>query len=570
MRRWSPYVRVRVLLASAVLLACGEDLGPRIPAAIVIVPNAPRIPSGESRQLTATVVDAAGREIDGVLVTFHSTDTTIVTVNAAGLLTAVGPLGSAIIAAAAGELTGQIEAEVVLAPSAVLVTPASLELNRGESAYLSVIVTDEDSEIVPNPVLTFQTSNPVVASVSQFGLVTTGSQLGTATITVASGERQREVTVTVAQIPTSLTLAPTNIVLAAGGTRQVAATVLDRAGTPIAGAAISWSSSDAGVVTVSSTGLVRSVGPEGSANIIAASGVLSASVGVFVGEAPAGTILATVPVDWAWGVTVTEGGRYLVATSNNRLVTGTLPDFAFPVTIPVNTTALDVVANQAATRAYVAGGSDGSTFGIGVVDLATNTMVDVLPVPQGMPLAVALSADESKVIVGTDIGFVVVNIASKTAEAATSTGPINTITRHPTQPLLYATVYGSAVLEINAQTGALSRTFAIGGAAQGNAVSPDGTRLYVADEYGGVIHVRNLETGAAEPSFTSTGGFGMAISPGGEFLYLAAGAEVRIVDRASGTLVRTVSVGGNARRIAFSSGGVAVVTNESGWVDFVD
>jgi hypothetical protein len=42
------------------------------------------------------------------------------------------------------------------------------------------------------------------------------------------------------------------------------------------------------------------------------------------------------------------------------------------------------------------------------------------------------------------------------------------------------------------------------------------------------------------------------------------------VDRASGTLVRTVSVGGNARRIAFSSGGVAVVTNESGWVDFVD
>jgi DNA-binding beta-propeller fold protein YncE/uncharacterized protein YjdB len=570
MRRWSPYVRVRVLLASAVLLACGEDLGPRIPAAIVIVPNAPRIPSGESRQLTATVVDAAGREIDGVLVTFHSTDTTIVTVNAAGLLTAVGPLGSAIIAAAAGELTGQIEAEVVLAPSAVLVTPASLELNRGESAYLSVIVTDEDSEIVPNPVLTFQTSNPLVASVDQSGLVTTGSQLGTATITVASGERQREVTVTVAQIPTSLTLAPTNIVLAAGGTRQLAATVLDRAGTPIAGAAISWSSSDADVVTVTSTGLVRSVGPEGSANIIATSGVLSASVGVFVGEAPAGTILATVPVDWAWGVTVTEGGRYLVAATDNRLVTGTLPDFAFPVTIPVNTTALDVVVNQAATRAYVAGGSNESAFGIGVVDLATNTMVDVLPVPQGVPLSVALSADESKVIVGTDIGFVVVDIASKTAEGATGTGSINTITRHPTQPLLYATVYGSAVLEIDAQTGAVSRTLPISGAPQGNAVSPDGTRLYVADEASSVIHVRNLETGAAEPSFTSTGGFGMAISPDGEFLYLAAGAELRIVDRASGTLVRTVSVGGNARRIAFSSGGVAVVTNEGGWVDFVD
>jgi uncharacterized protein YjdB len=436
MSRWSPYLRVRVLLASMVLLACGDELGPRIPAAIVIVPNAPRIPSGESRQLTATVVDAAGREIDDERVTFHSSDTTIVTINATGLLTAVGPLGSAIIAAAAGELTGQIEAQVVLAPSAILVTPASLELNRGESAYLSVIVTDEDSEIVPNPVLTFQASNPAVASVDQFGLVTTGSQLGTATITVASGERQREVTVTVAQIPTSLTVAPTNVVLAPGGTRQVTATVLDRAGEPIAGAAITWSSSDAAVVTVNSTGLVRSVGAEGSANIIASSGVLSASAGVFVGEAPAGTILATVPVNLAWGVTVTEGGRYLVAAADNRLVTGTLPDFAFPVTIPVNTTALDVVVDQAATRAYVAGGSNGSAFGIGVVDLATNTMVDVLPVPQGMPLSVALSADESKVIVGTDVGFVVVDIASKTAEGATSAGSINTITRHPTQPLL--------------------------------------------------------------------------------------------------------------------------------------
>ena len=36
---------------------------------------------------------------------------------------------------------------------------------------------------------------------------------------------------------------------------------------------------------------------------------------------------------------------------------------------------------------------------------------------------------------------------------------------------------------------------------QSIAVSPDGTRLYVADEWNGVIHVVNLEIGAAAPSF---------------------------------------------------------------------
>ncbi|MGH7580481.1 MAG: YncE family protein, partial [Gemmatimonadales bacterium] len=181
-----------------------------------------------------------------------------------------------------------------------------------------------------------------------------------------------------------------------------------------------------------------------------------------------------------------------------------------------------------------------------------------------------LSADESKVIVGTGEGYQVVDIASKTILGGQVVGSINAITRHPTQPLLYATVTGSSVLEIDAVTGDLERTFPLVGGVQGNAVSPDGALLYVADEAATSVHVVNLATGVEEPSIGGVGGFGLAISPDGAQLYLAKWDQVYIVDRATGALLRTVSVNGSARRIAFASNGVAVVTNESGWVDFIE
>lgn len=573
MRSWTPSARVPVLLASVFLHACGgeDDLGPRVPASIVIVPNEPRIPSGQTRQLTATVVDAAGRAIDGEPVTFDSRHPDIVTVTGTGLLTAVGPLGTATITAASGELTGTITAEVVLPPSAVLVEPASLTLPRGNVAQLFVTVTDEDSEPVANPALEFTISDPDIATVDAGGFVSAGPDLGQATITVSSGSLSRQVPITVTATPTSMEISPTSLVLARGASFPFTATVRDQVGLPITGLPVLWSSSNEAILVVSASGVVQSVAGDGTAVLTASHGALSVTADVFIGEAPPGTIIATVQLPGAWGVTTTAAGGYFVTTLDGNLARGSLPAMALPTVIPVHAQATDVVINQAGTTAYVAGAilEDGGPMGVGVVDLAANELVDVLPVTQIQPLALALSADESKVIVGTGEGFQVVDIASKTILGGQVTGLINAITRHPTQPLLYATVTGNAVLEIDAVTGAIARTFPLVGAVQGNAVSPDGARLYVADEGHLVVHVVNLATGLEEPSIASAGGFGLAISPDGAHLYLALSNEIRIVDRATGVLLRTVSVNGSPRRIAFLSNGVAVVTNESGWVDFV-
>ena len=71
-------------LAATLLLACGEDLGPRVPAAIVVTPDAPQVALAETLRLSATVVDAAGGRIDGQAVTFRSSDETVLTVDDTG------------------------------------------------------------------------------------------------------------------------------------------------------------------------------------------------------------------------------------------------------------------------------------------------------------------------------------------------------------------------------------------------------------------------------------------------------------------------------------------------------
>jgi YVTN family beta-propeller protein len=45
--------------------------------------------------------------------------------------------------------------------------------------------------------------------------------------------------------------------------------------------------------------------------------------------------------------------------------------------------------------------------------------------------------------------------------------------------------------------------------------------------------------------------------------------EVKVIDRATHTVTRTLYVAGTPRRIAFTSDGTAVVANEQGYVTFV-
>lgn len=188
-------LRSLILLAPVLLVAC-DDQGPGTPADIVITPNMPRVPLGGTRQLTATVVDADGHAVEGDPVTFESAEPAVVTVSDGGLLTSVGSLDTVTITATSGDLSAEVNAEVVPPPSSLAVSPSSLRLKVGDVAQLYMIVTDEHGDPVPDAEFVLETDNPAVASVLVGGFVM-GQQSGLATVYVISGEYRRDVAVTV-------------------------------------------------------------------------------------------------------------------------------------------------------------------------------------------------------------------------------------------------------------------------------------------------------------------------------------------------------------------------------------
>lgn len=555
-------------------LGPGDEPGPRIPANIVVVPNEPRVPLGQTKQLTATVVDATGRAIEDQPLSFVSSDTAIMTVSASGLLTAGGTLGSTRITAASGEITASVTAQAVLPPTAIVVQPTELMLQPTQSGQLWVTVTNELSEPITATV-TFRSTNTAAATVDAFGYVT-AHQKGAAAIVISSPDRADvEVPVVVDQVPTTIEVTPTSVVVQPGGVQPLTVRVLDAFGIPIPNPVVNFASDAPAVASVSSGGLVRGE-VEGSAVITVTSGSLSTTVGVFVGTAPPGVILQTVPLDGGpWGVRV-RGDRYFVAGIGGRLHGGQGTGFAFPLHVTIGGLTLDVDVDGAGTRAYVAAGLDPlGVEGIAVVDLGTGAVLDVLTgAGTGTMYAVALAPDESHLFVGTGAGVERINLATGAAAALPGVmASVTTFSRHPTQPRLYGNMGYTSVVEIDAENGDVLRTFSlpagVTGTIQSTVVSQDGTRLYAAIE-GGDLVSWDLATGDPGPRLQNGGGFGLALSPDNEILYVARGSEVLLVDRASLVLLGTAAVGGFTRRIGMRSDGVALAANDHGWVDFIE
>lgn len=275
-------------LALAGMAGCGgsEPQEPRrVPASIAIAPETPTVPQLLTRQLTATVADAAGHPIDGEPVTFSSSDPAIVTVSPTGLLTSVGPLGSAVITAADGELTGTVTATVTQRPVQVVVTPDPIVLNRSLSVALAAAVLDGHQDTIPGIPLTFTSSAIAVVTVDALGVVQSQGPLGTASIRVTGGGIFLDVPVTVTVIPAEISLFQDAAVLVPGEQYVIIATVVDQAGFPMSGETLTYASSNPAVVEVNSTGLATA-GQEGSATVTARSGDLSATVQFTVAAGP--------------------------------------------------------------------------------------------------------------------------------------------------------------------------------------------------------------------------------------------------------------------------------------------
>jgi plastocyanin len=347
-----------VLAGMAGIAAWGCDQGKVFQPAVAefstlaVAPTTTVVAVGAAYQLAATPLDQSGAPMSGLpAASFASTDSTIASVSATGLVTGVRA-GTATITATLTvdgvTRSGDCVVTVSAAPPGPSVTTANFTFNpqiltiaAGES------VTWQFSGATHN--VTFTGAAPTGGNIPD---QTPGNIVSRSFPTAGTYAYEctrhsgmtGQVVVTGAEVPvyTSLALTPAAPSLVVGGTAQLAATPLDQFGTAMAGLpAPTFASSDSATATVSAAGLVTGVNA-GTATITAsltAGGVTKTATATVTVAAPppSGGVTVTTPnltftpasVTIAVGETVTwqfSGATHNVTFLGAAPTGGNIPD----------------------------------------------------------------------------------------------------------------------------------------------------------------------------------------------------------------------------------------------------
>ena len=219
--------------------------------------------------------------------------------------------------------------------ASVELTPDAFGVIVGERATLSAVARNRAGQPLQSAV-TWRSSDPSVATVTSGSVqgLKVGRTLITAVVDGVSDTATAVVT-SVAATVDSVIVSPDTANLIVSETVTVAARAVDTAGTAVAGRAVTWTTSNAAVATVSTAGLVTGVAA-GSATLEAKVDGASTSVVVNVSPAPAVPVavvtVSPAPVAIVDGATVqltaaTKGadgggltGRSITWTSSNENV----------------------------------------------------------------------------------------------------------------------------------------------------------------------------------------------------------------------------------------------------------
>ncbi|HJS42182.1 MAG TPA: PKD domain-containing protein, partial [Gemmatimonadales bacterium] len=157
-----------------------------VPVATVdVTPNPGSVNVGATLPLTATLKDAIGNTLTGRDVTWSSNNTTLATVDAAGVVTGVAVGGPVTITATSEGQSGTSAVTVTgtqVPVAAVDVTPATAAIAWGSTRQFTATPKDAAGNPLTGRAVTWASSAPAMASVSPTGFVG-GVAPGAATIT---------------------------------------------------------------------------------------------------------------------------------------------------------------------------------------------------------------------------------------------------------------------------------------------------------------------------------------------------------------------------------------------------
>jgi uncharacterized protein YjdB len=262
-----------------------------VPVAVASVSVSPAdqlMEVGDIIQLQAVARDAAGRALEGRAMSWSSNNTAIASVSATGLVTALAEGGPVRITATSEGRSGTATLLVVPATvGTVVVAPQSATIQVGASTQLHVFILSRGGAVLEGRAVTWSSSQPLVASVTNSGVVTGHAAGGPVTITANSEGVSGSAQITVSALPvSSVQVIPPVITLIVGETVQFIAQAFNQAGGVVDAGAVTWTSSDVSVLTIEPSGLALAVGSgpvEVTATVGGVSGFAQVTVVGYVG-----------------------------------------------------------------------------------------------------------------------------------------------------------------------------------------------------------------------------------------------------------------------------------------------
>lgn len=254
---------------------------------IVAVPDSFDLPLTTTRTIPVQLIGPGGVALTNRAVIWSSLNPSVAVVSTTGLVTAISA-GTTTITIAAGQLTKDVRVRVVAEPvTSVRILPQqSVHVIRlGQVRQLTAECLNAALQVLAGRPITWNSGNPVVATVSQTGLVTAAA-LGSAPITATCDNTvSAQVTAQVTPVPvSSVSISPPGLSLVQGTQAQLQVTARDSANNVLSlqGRQVLWSSNNLPVASVSTQGVVQGVSSGIAQVTVSVDGVSSAPVTIDV------------------------------------------------------------------------------------------------------------------------------------------------------------------------------------------------------------------------------------------------------------------------------------------------
>ena len=357
--------------------------------------------AGQKTRGVATVKAANGTILTDRPVTWFTSSGSVASVTYSGMISAVAP-GTAVVSAVSEGVSGQATMAVLPPPPApvatvaVAVTPSAVVV--GQTAIATVTLADSSGNLLSGRVVTWSSSNTTVATVDAGGTVV-ATAAGSAMIQATSESKTSAASLSVsapAPIPVaSVSVSPTTASLQIGGSTQLSAVTRDGNGNVLTGRVIAWSSTNTGIATVSTSGLVTAVAA-GSVSVTASSEGQLGSSAITV-SAPAPVPVASVTVAPASSSLLVGATAQLSATTrdaNNNVLTGRV------VTWTSSNSAISTVSASGLVTAIAAGSATITALS----ETKSGTAAITVSAPAPVPVAsVSVSPASSSLLIGATV-----------------------------------------------------------------------------------------------------------------------------------------------------------------------